>query len=74
MPFGTIACPACGRPLWFLTVGESLAFFRHADAPFVHKLFAAVPHHQRVPAALGLDSIDVLEMVAAFEAALDEAG
>jgi hypothetical protein len=74
LPFGAVTCASCGRALWYLTISGSIAFFRHADAPFVWKLFTAIPEHQRLPAELGCDSFDALELVSDFKAALASAG
>src|SRR3954469_17334727 len=70
LPFGAATCEACGWPVWFLTINGSLAFFRHSDASFVWKLFAAIPEHQRLPDELGLDPLDVVEVLSEFKAAL----
>jgi hypothetical protein len=45
LPFGAAKCRSCGRPLWYLTINGSLAFFRESDAKFVLQLFSAIPQH-----------------------------
>lgn len=74
MPFGAANCPACGRPLWYLTIDRALTFFRHADAPLVWKFFAALAEDQRLPSHPSPDTLDSFELVAEFKAALADAG
>jgi hypothetical protein len=73
LPFGAATCGSCGRPVWFLTVNGSLAFFRYSDAAFVWELFSAIPEHQRFSPKVSPDSFDVLEVVSEFKAALASA-
>ena len=74
LPFGAVDCDGCGRPLWFVTVEGERKFFAHAEAKFVRRLFDALPHHQLLPRELGMDSMDVVEVVIEFEEALERAG
>lgn len=71
MPFGAVQCTACRRPLLFLTVSGSRVFFRESDSDFVWQLFSAIPEHQRFPP--NLDSLDALEYLMEFKAALKSA-
>jgi hypothetical protein len=73
MPFGLATCPACARPLFFLTLRGDLAFFRHADAQLVRQLFDALPDAHPLPKDLALDSLDTVELIVEFELALAEA-
>ena len=73
VPFGAAECASCGRAVWFVTIDGAVAFFRYADARLVLKLLEAIPEDQRLPEKLGLDRVDVLELVAEFRAALEEA-
>ncbi len=73
VPFGEATCASCGQPVWFLTVEGSLVFFRYCDAAFVRELFEAIPEQQRFAERLGLDSLDVVELLVDFEEALARA-
>jgi len=74
MPFGAAKCASCGRPLLFLTVNGARTFFRGSDSKFVWQLFSAIPEHQRFPPEFDLDSLDTVEYVMQFEAAVKSAG
>jgi hypothetical protein len=72
-PFGTANCSRCGKPLWFLTIDGSLAFFRYAEAKFVWKLFMAILDHQQFPPGFDPDTFDAIEVIADFKAELESA-
>ena len=73
LPFGVATCPACARQLWYLTLHASRVYFRHSDPELVRQLLDATPEHQLMPEHLELDSIDIIELLAEFQAALSEA-
>lgn len=73
LPFGLATCSHCGQRVWFLTVGGALSYFRYEAAGLVRHLFHGLPDEQRLPQALKFDSLDHVELLIAFEEALEEA-
>jgi len=73
LPFGSVECGECGERVWFLTVSGERAYFKYEAAALVQRLFEGLISGQRVPRELGLDGLDVVEMVKAFEDELEEA-
>ena len=73
LPFGAAECGGCGRSLWFVSVEGERMFFAYAEAKFVRRLFDAIPDQQLLPRELGMDSMDVVEVVMEFEEALERA-
>ena len=78
VPFGLASRQACARPLFYLTLGDKLTFFRHVDAPFARRLFDGLPHSRLVPPnrvldGLNLDSLDMVELIVDLQTALDAA-
>jgi len=74
LPFGAVECGGCGQLLWFVTVEGERKFFAYAEAKFVRRVFDAIPDHQLLPRELGMDSMDVVEVVMEFGEALERAG
>jgi acyl carrier protein len=54
-----------------VTVDGSRRFFRYAEAAFVKRLLREIPDQQVMLKELGMDSLDVVEVVVEFEEALD---
>jgi len=73
LPFGRTTCLHCGEQVWFLTVCSTLSFFRYQAAGLVRQLFDGLSDEQRLPHGLQFDALDKVELVMAFEEALEEA-
>jgi len=54
-------------------VGSTLSYFRYEAAGLVRHLFHGLPDEQRLPPGLKFDSLDRVELLIAFEEALEEA-
>lgn len=48
-------------------------YFRYDAAALVQRLFEELTGEQYVPEELGLDGLDIIELIAAFESELEEA-
>jgi hypothetical protein len=71
-PFGDAPCPACGTLLWFVSDGEGLRFFDPEATGLVELVASRLgvsPDALRSgqPGQLGLDSLDVVELVMELE-------
>jgi len=71
LPFGSVECGECGERVWFLTIAGERAYFRYEAAELVQRLFEGL--HQRVPEELGMDQLDMIELIISFEAELEDA-
>ena len=54
-------------------MGSTLSYFRYEAAGLVRHLFHGLPDEQRLPPGLKFDSLDRVELLIAFEEALEEA-
>lgn len=71
-PFGDAPCPACGTLLWFIAGGEGPRFFDPEASGLVEVVAARLGASTDAVRAgrldeLGLDSLDVVELVMELE-------
>jgi len=78
-PFGDAPCPDCGTLLWFVAVGSETRFFESTDKldrmldRMIAERFGVCPDDVRGGRwrQLGIDSLDVVELIMELEEALD---